>query len=207
MLNYHYYPDYDQAQGVILQTLDEKVSYLQGRMDKILITPLEEVFRIRGSNKVLWDLNISVCTLICEGISGLSSYYSGKNNGDRFKSFVEKYLYPSHPQSKKRAGLLWHGVRCTLSHGFYIRSALIETDESKHFQTGLNGKTILDLETFFNEFKTASAAFLSDVVQRTSTNLAQCFESRFDKVFPELVKNMAPIKSLKRDAGKSRRAP
>ncbi len=176
-------------------------------MDKILISPLEEVLRIRGSNKVLWNLNISVCTLICEGISGLSSYSFGQNDGDRFKRFVEKYLYPSHPQRKTRAGILWHGVRCSLSHGFYIRSAWIETDKSKHFETGLNGKTILDLETFFNEFKTGSATFLSDVIQRTSTNLLQCFEIRFDKVFPELVKNMTPNKALKRDAARDRRAP
>jgi hypothetical protein len=186
-MKYHYYPDYDQLQGVKLKTLDDKVAYLAGRMNKILINPLEEIFKIRITNKVIWDLNVSVCTLICEGISGLSSYYSGSADGGKFKNFVADYLYPSHPDRKARASLLWHGVRCSLSHGFYIRKAWIETDKSKHFCPGLNNRPVIDLESFFAEFKSAANNFLSDVSNRKSPKLGRNFENRFNKVFPELV--------------------
>ena len=186
-MGYHYYPDYDQLQGVKLKTLDDKVSYLAGRMNKILLNPLEEIFKIRVTNRVIWDLNVAVCTLICEGISGLSSYYFGRHDGDKFKNFVEDYLYPSHPDKKARASLLWHGVRCSLSHGLYIRKAWIETDKSKHFCAGLNNRPVIDLESFFTEFKSATNNFLSDVSNRKTAKLAENFESRFNKVFPELV--------------------
>jgi hypothetical protein len=186
-IKYHYYPDHDQQKGVKLRTLDEKVLYLAGRMNKILIKPIEEIFKIRTTNTLIWDLNVSVCTLICEGISGLSTYYHGSGNGCKFRNFVEDYLYPSHQDKKARAYLLWHGVRCSLSHGFYIRQAWIETDKSKHYSLGLNGRLIIDLETFFDEFKLAVDAFLSDVLKRKSVTLVKNFESRFDKVFPKLV--------------------
>jgi len=186
-VKYYYYPDYDQQQGVKLRNLDEKVSYLAGRMNKILIKPLEEIFKIRTTNSLIWDLNVSVCTLICEGISGLSTYYRGSGDGCKFRNFVEDYLYPSHPDKKTRASLLWHGVRCSLSHGFYIRQAWIESDKSKHYSLGLNGRPIIDLKILFDEFKLGVHAFLSDVLKRKSPTLVKNFERRFDKVFPELV--------------------
>ena len=83
--------------------------------------------------------------------------------------------------------MLWHGVRCSLSHGFYIRQAWIESDKSKHYSLGLNGRPIIDLETLFDEFKLAVHSFLSDVLKRKSPTLVKNFERRFDKVFPELV--------------------
>jgi hypothetical protein len=186
-MKYHYYPDYDKGKGVKLRSLDEKVSYLAGRMNKILIKPIEEIFRIRTTNSLIWDLNVSVCTLICEGLSGLSTYYYGSGYGCKFKNFVEDYLYPSHPDKTSRASLLWHRVRCSLSHGFYIQQAWLETDKSMHYSLGLNGRLIIDLETFFDEFKLAVDAFLSDVLRKKSATLATNFESRFDKVFRELV--------------------
>jgi len=183
---FHFYPDYDQKAGVKLANLDEKLTYLKGRTDKILVKPLEEVFRIRGCNRAIWDLNIGVCTLICEGISGLSTYYCGSGRGDKFKNFVKDYLYPNDPKKAGYANLFWEEVRCSLSHGLYIQRASIETDHSKHFSV-VEDRLILDLETLFTEFKTSCAAFFNDISNRKSSALVEMFESRFDEVFPGLV--------------------
>ncbi len=185
---YTYYPDYDQAAGVLLKDLDEKVNYLACRMNLILINPLKEFFRIRAKNSKIFDLNLGTCTLICEGISGLSTYYKGDGDGGKFKNFVKDYVYPSHPKKEERADLLWRDVRCCLTHGFYIRHARIEDDKSKHYMPDSNKRIIIDLETFFKEFGLAVDRFLSDVRKGKSAVLVTNFEDRFNKVFRVIVK-------------------
>lgn len=188
MPKWTYYPDYDSQNGVRLSTAAEKISYLEGRTEKILLNPLREVLRLRKQNQSIWDLNICVATLICEGISGLSIYTAtGKERGKPFMRFVRDFLYPKDVRKKAFSKVLWDNVRCSLCHGLYIEGGWIETAASKHFMVGPGGKLILDLESFFNDFEVGAKRFFRELKASRSRQMISIFESRFNKIFSLLI--------------------
>jgi hypothetical protein len=142
MPNPTYYLDYDSDHGLKLNSIEEKIDYLEGRIKRIFINPIEWFFCIRKTDSTIWELNMGICILICEGITGLSTYLCKAEDEELFKCFIEEYMYPNDSQKKNHATVLWRHVRCQLSHGFHIHRAKIETDSKMHFVIDTKGRLV-----------------------------------------------------------------
>lgn len=186
-----YYPDYDSQRGVHLKTTREKIRYLEGRINKILINPIEEIFTIRKNNEIIWNLNLGIFTLICEGISGLSTYYYKgfqKGRGEQFKNFMKDFMYKSDKTKQEYIDKIWFKFRRSLPHGFFIEGGCIETNPSEHFHyQKKHDKLTIDLETFFTEFKDSFKEFISILNEGKDSTLISFFEYRFNITFPEII--------------------
>ncbi len=182
-----YYSDYDSDSGVKLLSTDAKIDYLEKRINKILISPIQAFFSFRKPDSPIWDLNMGICALICEGITGLSTYADKGTDYERIKSFFEKFMYPHDSGKSTYTELIWQDVRCQLSHGFHIRKARIETDPTKHFTLDSKHRLIIDLESFFDDFKKGCHLYFSTLKQTSSQKLRYFFEERFNDIFSDLV--------------------
>lgn len=186
-----YYPDYDKVNGIKLTNIDEKIDYLEGRINLILIKPIKDFFNLR-KKRDLWHLNLGICTLICDGISGLCTFYykygsKKKPYGTQFKNFIIEFVYPSNSQNQEYAELLWHKFRCSLSHGFILEGGNIETGSSKHLDYDTkHKKLILDLESYFNDFQFGCNNFFSKLRKKDPKTI-DFFQERFDKKFSAII--------------------
>jgi len=183
-----YYPDYDAKKGVKLKTIDEKIDYLQSRILKILINPLKELLSVRQNSNKHWDLNIGIVTLICEGLSGLSTYYKGKGKGTKFQNYVNDFMSSEFKKNPYLAKILWKKFRCALSHGFYIECCAIETNPHKYIDYDqAKDKLSLDLVSFYKDFESSFWSFIKRLKKQENKEFRKIFKTRFDKVFPSLV--------------------
>lgn len=172
-----------------LNTEEEKISWFEGRVNQILINPLEELRHIWQGNTNIQCLNLGVMTLLCCGIEALSTFYLQKGeSGKKFKKFSEHYMSSdfkkTDPEGKKYSSHLWDDFRCGLAHGFSIEKGgiLEETDRYIRFddEKGLG----IDLWHFFEDFKRAFKAYINDLRKaEKGSMIVTNFLARFNQIF------------------------
>lgn len=190
-----YYHLVDAKNGVRLQNTDEKINWLEGRIQKIIIRPVDEFFALRDTNEKIRDLNLAVLGILCDGIASLSEFLpKPKVKSDkgvakqRFKNFVTHYLYPHLKQRHQYANKLWDSFRSSMAHGFLIHRGTIEDDPCIHFQYDSKRALLrIHLKSFFDEFKEGSRRFFEASRNTNDQQLRQALDATFNKFFDELV--------------------
>ena len=195
-----YYPDIDAKNGVRLRTIEKKIKYLEGRIQKIVVVPVDEFFLLRESNENIRHLNLAIFGVICDAIVGLSEFLptprgkpkpQGKKDSEgklRFLQFAMEYLYPSDHCRHQYAEKLWKDFRNPMAHGFHIRNGSIEDDPNLHFAYDSEHKTLsLHLEGFFNDFKNGAKRFFDELKKPESTQLRIAFQKTFNGFFSVLI--------------------
>lgn len=186
-----YYSGIDELEN---KTIDEKISWLEGRFNKTVFVPLEEVRRMGRENNKIWDLNIGVVTLICCAIEALGSFCNpqpdsnelGRNSEDRYRfvRFVEEYMDKRYREvtsgDEKLSEILYGKFRCGLAHGLTIEGHEV-ADRPREYITNKNGYISIDLWTLFKDFKQAFKIYIEKT--KTDEKLKEKFESRFNDIF------------------------
>lgn len=172
-----------------LKTAGEKISWIEGRINQVLIHPLEELRKVWQENKEIQCLNLGIMTLLCSGIEALSNFYLQiGDSGKKFKKFVENYMNAEFrmkdPSGKKYSSFLWDDFRCGLAHGFSIEKGGILEETNRYIRFDDKKGLGIDLWFFFEDFKHAVATFMNDVRKASKNSmLRNNFLARFDKLF------------------------
>ena len=178
--HFTFYPDYDDLTQ--LETPEQKVAWLEGRVRKALLRPLLrlQVLRNRGE---LVDINLIVVTAICDGIEALSHFYRGGKGKGHFVEFCRRYMPTFRRrdrQGRSYASLLYDNFRSALSHGFCIERGRLELGGS-HGRIDPRYGLEIDPWELFREFETGLTRYLEDA--RTDPELRENFEKRFNAIF------------------------
>lgn len=168
-----------------LSTDREKILWLKGRINQVLIEPVEMMKRHWAEDTAIRCLNLGVMTLLCSGIEALSNFYTDVGDGGkRFRRFVERYMNTEFksvdPYGKKYSSYLWDYFRCGLAHGFTIERGGILEYTDKYFRYDQTRGLGIDLWMFFEDFKRAFHQYIEDV-KKTPKNspLRTHFRNRF----------------------------
>jgi len=179
--------DYDKGKYRHL-SFDGKITYLDERVQKILIRPCREAM----TSAIQTDLGLILTTAICAGISAAGTFLRGKRARRRgedrkfFVGFVRKYMDVVRVTPRPKAGWanwLYTDLRCGLAHSFTIASCGIEFEaagyaERKAYGLELNPRELLE------DFARAWSKYV-DHIRRIGPRhgLGAKFENRFDEVF------------------------
>ena len=165
-------------------TDEEKIDWLEGRVHRILITPLREMRRLgRGAGRVaepagaFW--NLAIVTLICSGIEALGHHLHGRKavrSGSvrDFQEFVETFMSDYAPVKNE----IYGDFRCGLAHSLVTRRGSIEEKLGRPFLKDRRGHLRLDLDRFFQGFVVAVESYF--MALRESADLRRRFADRFD---------------------------
>jgi hypothetical protein len=179
-LAFTFYPDYDDLTQ--LQTVEQKVAWLDGRVRKALLKPLRRLQVLRNRGEVV-DINLIVVTAICGGIEALSHFYRGGKGKGHFVEFCRRYMPTFRRrdrQGRSYATLLYDNFRSALSHGFCIEQGRLEPGGNYGRVDPLYGLEV-DPWRLFREFESALTQYLADA--KTDPDLQANFEKRFDATF------------------------
>ena len=178
--SFTFYPDYDDLTQ--LQTVEQKVAWLDGRVRKALLKPLRRLQVLRNRGEVV-DINLIVVTAICGGIEALSHFYRGGKGKGHFVEFCRRYMPTFRRrdrQGRSYATLLYDNFRSALSHGFCIEQGRLEPGGNYGRVDPLYGLEV-DPWRLFREFESALSQYLEEA--RTDPELQANFEKRFDATF------------------------
>jgi len=172
-----------------IRTDEEKIAWLEGRINQVLIKPIEELKKIWHDNPEIRSLNLGVMTLLCCGIEALSNFYLQKGeSGKKFKKFIERYMSSEFrkkdPLGKKYSSILWDEFRCGLTHSFSIEKGGILEGTSQYVRFDDTKGLGIDLWCFFDDVKKAISSYMLDVKREQQTNIVrQNFLIRFNLLF------------------------
>ncbi len=179
--------DYDTGKYKHL-TFEGKVTYLDERVQMILIIPCQRAMQ----TELQTDIGLILTTAICAGISAAGTFLTGrqaqKKGEDRkfFTAFVGTYmeLRKVTPSPKKGwADWLYRDLRCGLAHNFAVLSGGIEYEAKGYVETKPYGLELNPTE-FLEDFARAWSKYLGDVRKfGKDKGLGQKFEHRFDQIF------------------------
>ncbi len=173
-----------------LKTKEEKIGWFEGRVNKILMEPIEQLRKIwRKDDTEIWRLNLGLMNLICNAILAISNFYLQKGTeAKKFKKFVKNYMskkfMEKDPDGKEYVSLLWDDFRCGLTHGFTIlHGGIVETTRYYLNYDSIRGLGI-DFWSFFDDFKQAFNNYLKDIKEEKEDSfLENNFLTRFNQLF------------------------
>lgn len=164
---------------------EEKVEWLEGRIHRILITPLREMRRLgrgvpRGDGdpaSAFW--NLAIVTLICSGIEALGHHLHGRKavrSGSvrDFQEFIDTYM-PDYAPVKEE---IYGDFRCGLAHSLVTRRGSVEERLGRPYLRDRRGHLRLDLDRLFQAFVAAVEGYF--VALRERPDLRDRFVERFD---------------------------
>jgi hypothetical protein len=171
-------------------SFDGKVTYLEQRVDGILISPC----RVAMDDAIATDIVLILVTAICAGISAAAAFLKGNRAGRGedepfFIDFVRQYMDPvlttAGPFGRSSwAQWLYKDVRSGLAHSFTIESGGMRLqDIGCYVKNGANRPEI-HTPTLLDDFASGWLRYLGDVRSGGETSDAgQRFQQRFDHVF------------------------
>ena len=183
--------DYDRPQLSSLNYI-EKVDYLEKRLEKILIKPLEEML-----NRIKYDKKdhtpvVIFATTICISIEAMGKFLDGnikEESNKVFKKFISKYMHSDFISQtfdgRLYVDILWSDFRNGLAHCFYIKNGGIEIFSGEFRQYNDKGMHMLEIEPEFllNDFKNGVNKYLSDLKK---SNQNDAIAINFMKIFQDL---------------------
>ncbi|HEX9427261.1 MAG TPA: hypothetical protein VGA64_05695 [Candidatus Polarisedimenticolia bacterium] len=167
-------------------TDDEKIEWLEGRLHRILITPLREMRRWGGGaprsasddpGSGFW--NLAIVTLICSGIEALGHHLHGRKavrSGSvrDFQEFIRGFMPDYDPVS----GELYSDFRSGMAHSLVPRRGSIDETLRRPYLRDRRGHLRLDLDRFFHGFVVGVENYF--VAVRENPLLKQRFVVRFE---------------------------
>ncbi len=185
--DYGLFKDYDTGKYKHL-TFNGKVTYLDARVEKILIAPCREAMKTPGN-----DLGLILATAVCAGVSAASTFYKGQRarRGGEDKEFFTDFVthYMRLPHQKPEPGVSWvdwlyKDVRCGLAHNFTIMSGGIEYEVSPAYTEIKKYGPEVEPRELLRDFAEGWSRYLSDVRgDGPGKGLGKKFAERFDEVF------------------------
>ncbi len=163
---------------------EEKVEWLEGRVHRILITPLREMRRLGRPGALTPEAaggfwNLAIVTLICSGIEALGHHLHGRKavrSGSvrDFQEFIDTYM-PDYGPAKEQ---IYGDFRCGLAHSLVTRRGSIEEKLGRPFVRDRRGHLRLDLDRFFQAFVVGVENYFAAL--RENADLRRRFVDRFD---------------------------
>ncbi len=166
-------------------TDDEKIEWLEGRVHRVLITPLREMRRFgRGAPRGAADdptaafWNLAIVTLICSGIEALGHHLHGRRavrSGSvrDFEEFIDTFMPDYSPVRDE----IYNDFRSGLAHALVPRRGSLEERLHRPFLRDRRGLLRLDLDRFFLAFVVAVENYF--VAVRENAEMKQRFVDRF----------------------------
>ncbi|HEU4401720.1 MAG TPA: hypothetical protein VFT43_06405 [Candidatus Polarisedimenticolia bacterium] len=175
-------PDRDDLAAL---TDDGKIEWLEGRVHRILITPLREMRRLgRGTLQgnpdpaaTFWSLPI--VTLICSGVEALGHHLHGRKavrSGSvrDFQEFIDTFM-PDYAPVKEE---IYNDFRSGLAHALVPRRGSVEERLGRPYLRDRRGLLRLDLDRFFQAFVVAVENYFAAL--RENADLKRRFVDRFN---------------------------
>jgi hypothetical protein len=163
---------------------EEKVEWLEGRVHRILITPLREMRRLGRAGALTPEAaggfwNLAIVTLICSGIEALGHHLHGRKavrSGSvrDFQEFIDTYMSDYGPAKEQ----IYGDFRCGLAHSLVTRRGSIEEKLGRPFVRDRRGHLRLDLDRFFQAFVVGVENYFAAL--RENADLRRRFVDRFD---------------------------
>jgi len=188
-IQYSLFKDYDKGKYKHL-TFSGKVTYLDARVDRILIRPCASAMK----TALQTDLGLILVTAICAGISAASTYLKGQKaphgkDEEFFLGFVRAYMDPVLQEpavgSLTWAEWLYKHVRCGLAHNFTIETGGVEYEASSYVELKSYGPEVRP-QDLLADFSRGWSRFLDDVIRAgPGQSLGALFVKRFDEVFKD----------------------
>lgn len=192
--NLSHWLDYDEGQLLGL-TLEEKLRYFEGRVQLVLIRPLDRLIEKENFQGTADSTALLIAVAaICHGIEALGRFYqNGRKNtdgGDCFRAFASDYMHEDmrlkKVGNKHYPDLLWDNFRCGISHGFRILAGGLEgskSDGGPYFVVNGNRLTVHPYK-FYADFRNAFEQYLKDLRKpKPSPGLIENFENAFEWFF------------------------
>jgi hypothetical protein len=166
-------------------TDDGKIEWLEGRVHRILITPLREMRRLsRGVLQGVPDpagayWNLAIVTLICSGIEALGHHLHGRKavrSGSvrDFQEFIDAFM-PDYSPVKEE---IYNDFRSGLAHSLVPRRGSIDERLGRPYARDRRAYLRLDLDRFFQAFVIGVESYFAAL--RESHDLRLRFVHRFD---------------------------
>ncbi len=167
-------------------TDEEKIEWLEGRVHRVLISPLRDMMRrtsrgaARGASEdpsaAYW--NLAIVTLICSGIEALGHHLHGRKavrSGSvrDFQEFIDAFMPDYSPVREQ----IYNDFRSGLAHSLVPRRGSVEERLHRPFLRDRRGHLRLDLDRFFHGFVVGVENYF--VAVRENSDLRQRFLDRF----------------------------
>jgi len=145
-IEYTLFKDYDKGRYTNLCFAD-KVTYMHGRVRRILIGPCLEAMK----SALKTDLGLVLVTAACAGISAAGTYLNGQQappgkDKQHFADFVNAYMNPdlqtAGPDNMTWTDWLYSHVRRGLAHSFTIDSGGVEYELEGYMEMKRYGREI-----------------------------------------------------------------
>lgn len=168
-----------------------KVTYLERRVDGILISPC----RVAMVDAIATDIGLILVTAICAGISAAATFLKGtraRRGGEDeqfFADFINQYMHPvlmsPGPTGRSNwAQWLYKDVRSGLAHSFTIESGGMKLQDIGGYVKNDPRRPEIHTPTLLGDFERGWLRYLADVRSGGETSdLGQQFRRRFDEVF------------------------
>jgi hypothetical protein len=171
----------------------ERIDYLELRIRKVLLRPLEQLVE---SSDFLGNSDSSAISIvaasICHGIEAMGRFMlNGSSDPEGEGCFVAfSGDYMNEDLRLKRingvsyARLLWRYFRCGLSHGFCIRHGSFDGGRDDPYLTCKKSHLNVNPYRFYSDFRHGVELYPSDLRKAKPTDeLRQDFDKTFDKIF------------------------
>jgi len=191
--NYTGFIDYDRVQ-LRTASINAKITWLEYRLRKVLIDPLDQVFPPDGPchqsvNQGDRTFNLCGVTLVACAIEGLGHFLTGNSDatGDSFKTWVRAYMPDwdrTTPQGVRIRDWLWDSARNGLAHQLAFKNGGTEAQGPGRFAEGTDGQIQMDPFVFYLDFKRGAVFFFRDIT--TNATIQTNFGNRFAASFLQL---------------------
>ena len=169
-----------------------KVTYLERRVDGILISPC----RVAMLDAIATDIGLILVTAICAGISAAATFLKGRRASGEdkqfFIDFVSQYMNPLLTKPPGPTGYsnwaqwLYKDVRSGLAHSFTIESGGMKLQDIGGYVKNDPHRPEIHTPTLLVDFERGWLRYLNDVRSGgESRDLGQLFRKRFDEIFQD----------------------
>jgi hypothetical protein len=178
--------DYDRAK-LKTATVDARILWLEYRIKKVLIEPLDQVFPPNAPchqavNQGDKTFNLCGITLVACAIEGLGHFMTGQSdqNGDSFKAWLMRYMSNWNQTTANGVPIrswLWDSARNGLAHQLTFKRGGTGCHGGKRFVELGDGQIEMDPFVFYDDFKAGVTLFCHDL--KNNANIQTNFETRF----------------------------
>jgi hypothetical protein len=170
-----------------------KITYLEARVDGILISPCRAELRRALQERTATGLIL--VTAVCAGISAAGTFLKGSRasrpgeDKSFFVDFITAYMAPvltsqAPPRFPSWADWLYKDVRCGLAHNFAILTGGMKLEDIGGLVRVAGHGPEIHTPTLLEDFASGWARYLADVrASGENGDLGQKFKRRFDRIF------------------------